>query len=91
MQEVGFPVEVGTGGKEPACQCNRHNRFWFDPGVRKIPWRRKWQPTLVFLPGEFHGQRSLMGYSYKVGVAKSDTAESTEHTRVHATARQQGN
>ena len=35
----------------------------FDPWVEKIPWRREWQPTLVFLPGEFHGQRSLAGYS----------------------------
>ena len=33
------------------------------PGVRKIPWRRAWQPTLVFSPGESHGQRSLVGYS----------------------------
>ena len=39
--------------------------------VRKIPWRRKWQPASVFLPGEFHGQRSLVGYS--PGVAKSQT------------------
>ena len=35
----------------------------FDPWVRKIPWRRKWQPTPVYLPGESHGQRSLVGYS----------------------------
>ena len=35
----------------------------FDPWVEKIPWRRKWQPTSVFLPGEFHGQRILVGYS----------------------------
>ena len=35
----------------------------FNPWVGKIPWRRKWQPTPVFLPGEFHGQRSLVGYS----------------------------
>ena len=35
----------------------------FDPWVGKSPWRRKWQPTLVFLPGEFHGQTSLVGYS----------------------------
>jgi len=35
----------------------------FDPWVGKIPWRREWQPTPVFLPGEFHGQRSLAGYS----------------------------
>ena len=34
-----------------------------DPWVRKIPWRRKWQPTPVFLPGEFHAQRNLVGYS----------------------------
>ena len=35
----------------------------FSPWVRKIPWRRKWLPSPVFLPGEFHGQRSLVGYS----------------------------
>ena len=35
----------------------------FDPWVGKIPWRREWQPTPVFLPGESHGQRSLVGYS----------------------------
>ena len=43
----------------------------FDPWVGKIPWRRKWQPTPVFLPGQTHEQRSLVGYSY--GVAKSRT------------------
>ena len=47
-------------GKESACQCRRCG---FDPWVRKIPWRRKWQPTPVFLPGESHGQRSLAGDS----------------------------
>jgi len=45
-------------GKESDCQCRRHE---FDPWVIKIPWRRKWQPTLVFLPGESHGQRNLEG------------------------------
>jgi len=35
----------------------------FSPFVRKIPWIRKWQPSPVFLPGEFHGQRRLAGYS----------------------------
>ena len=35
----------------------------FDPWVRKIPWRREWQPIPVFLPGKSHGQRSLVGYS----------------------------
>ena len=36
---------------------------WVLPWVGKIPWRREWQPTPVFLPGEFQGQRSLAGYS----------------------------
>ena len=49
----------GTSGKEPACQCRRRKRRGFDPWVWKIPWRRKWQPPPVLLPGEFHGQRSL--------------------------------
>ena len=50
----------GLGGKESTCQ---YRRCRFDPWVRKIPWRREWQPTPVFLPGESHGQRSLAGYS----------------------------
>ena len=49
--------------KLPACQCRRHKRHGFNPWVGKIPWRRKWQPTLVLLSGEFHGHRSLVGYS----------------------------
>ena len=44
------------------------------PGVRKIPWNRKQQPTPVFLPGKFHGQRSLSGHS-SWGHKKSDTTE----------------
>ena len=44
-------------------QCRRYRRHGFDPWVGKSPWRRKWLPTTVFLPGEFHGQRSLEGYS----------------------------
>jgi len=46
----------------------------FNPWVRKIPWREKWQPTPVFLPGESHGQRSLVGYS-PWGRKESDTTE----------------
>ena len=53
---------AGTNGKDPACQCRRHKRNRFDPWVEKILWRRKWQPTLLFLPGESHGQSSLEGY-----------------------------
>ena len=50
-------------GKELACQRRRHYRFGFNPWVKKIPWRRKWQHTPVFLSGKAHGQRSLVGYS----------------------------
>ena len=52
-----------TSGKESACYFRRGKRFGFDPWVGTIPWSRKWQPTLVFLPGKFHAQRSLVGYS----------------------------
>ena len=57
-QSVDFPG--GSGGKSICLQCRR---LGFDPWVRKIPWRRKWQPTVVLLPGKSHGQRSLVGYS----------------------------
>ena len=53
----------GASGKESCCQRRRRRRCKFDPWVEKIPWRRKWQSAPVFLPGEFHGQRSLVGYS----------------------------
>jgi len=39
----------GTSGKEPACQCRRHKRLRFDPWVGKMPWRRVWKPTPIFL------------------------------------------
>ena len=61
--QVPFLGLVCASGKEPACQCRRHRSHGFDPWVRKILWRRAWQPTPVFLPGESHGQRSLVGYS----------------------------
>ena len=48
------------GSKDSACQCRRQE---LDPRVGKISWRRKWQPTPVFLPGKSHGQRSVAGYS----------------------------
>ena len=47
--------------KESACQLRR---LWFDPCVGKIPWRRKWQPVPIFLPGKSQEQRNLAGYSY---------------------------
>ena len=66
--------EGGASGKEPAGQGRRHERHGFDPWVRKIPWRRKWQPTPVFLSGEFHRQRNLAGCS-PWGRKESDTTE----------------
>jgi len=63
-------------GKKFAWQCRRRG---FDPWVRKIPWRRKWQPTPVFLPGKSHGQRSLVGHSpcdWRVG---HDSVTKQEH------------
>ena len=47
---LGFPG--GISGKEPSCQCRRHKRHSFDLRVKKIPWRRAWQSTPVFLPAE---------------------------------------
>ena len=66
--EEGFSSEYWNGlprwlrGKESPCQCRRRKRCAFDPWIRKIPWRKKWQPTIIFLPGKSHGQWSLVGY-----------------------------
>ena len=61
----------GLDSKESACQ---HRRCRFDPWVRKVPWRRKWQPIPVFLPGKSHGQKSFVGYS-PWGPRELDTIE----------------
>ena len=68
---LGFPG--GTAEKESAYLCKRCR---FDPWVRKNPWRKKQQPTPVFLPGEFHGQRS-------------QAPQSTGHKRVRQKASKQ--
>ena len=60
--------------KESACQCRRHSRRGFDPWVGKIPWSRIWQPTAVFLPEKFHGQKTLEGCS-PWGHRESDTTQ----------------
>ena len=59
----------------PVMQCGRPG---FDPWVRKIPWKRKWKPNPVFLPGEYHGQRSLPGYK------ELDRTEVTEHAHTQS-------
>ena len=55
---MGFP-----GGSAAKNLHANAGRCRFGPWVQKIPWRRKWQPTPIFLPGKFHGRRSLEGYS----------------------------
>ena len=74
----GFPG--GASGKEPDCQCSRLEICGFDAWVGKIPWRRKWEPTPVFLPGKSHGQRSLVGSPW--GRKELDMIEHT-HTHIH--------
>ena len=62
LEEMVIKTSLIWGRKQiPRKQCRGLRSYQFDPWVRKIPWRRKWQPTLVFLPGKFHGQRSLAG------------------------------
>ena len=71
-KKLGLPT--WHGGKKSTCQCRRWQEMRFDPWVGKIPRRRKWQPTPVFFPGKFHGQRSLVGYS-PWGPKESDMTE----------------
>ena len=78
MENLSFPG--GAAGNEPTCQGRRCKRHGFDPWVGKIPWKRKWQPTPVFLPGTFHGQRSLAGYSLG-GCKESDMMSTYTHTQ----------
>ena len=73
MNKERFPG--GSRGKGSAFQCRRRR---FDLWVGKIPWRREWLPTPLFLPGEFHGQRSLVGLS-PWGGKESDTTEQTRN------------
>ena len=70
---IGFPRWLS--GKESACQFGRQG---FDPWVGKIPWRMKWQPTPVVLPGKSRGQKSLVEYSPR-GCKDSDI---TEHEHI---------
>ena len=80
MKTWGFPDDAVI--KNPPANAG-DSRHGFDPWVGKIRWSRKWQPTTVFLPGKFHGQRSLAGYS-PWGRKESDM---TEHACMHTSAR----
>jgi len=71
---MGLPQ--GLSSKESPCQGKKHKKCRLNTWVGKIPWKRKWQSTPVFLPGESHGQRSLAGYS-PWGHKESDMTENT--------------
>ena len=62
--------------KNPLANAGDVRDAGFDPWIRKIPWWRAWQPTPVFLPGESHGQKSLVGYGPQ-GCKESDVTEET--------------
>ena len=80
---MGFPH--GPVGKNSTSQYRRHKRHGFTPRVGKIPRSRKWQPTPLFLPGKFHGNMNLAGYS-PWGLKVSDMTEQLStrtHTHTH--------
>ena len=86
---LGFPRQRRS--KESASQCRRCKRQGLSPWVRKITWRRKRQPTPVFLPKKFYGQRNLLGYNCATipGVSKSGKRLSMcvcvcAHTHTHS-------
>ena len=68
--------QVALVVKNPPVNAGRCKRCGFNPWVGEIPWRREWQSIPVFLPGEFHGQRSLAGYG-PWGCKESDMTEVT--------------
>ena len=77
--ETFFPLTVlvtGLPGGASGKESRRCKRCRFDPWVRKIPWRKEWQPTPVFLPGKSHGQTSLLGDS-PLGHKELDVTEVT--------------
>ena len=76
---LGFPN--GVSRKEPP-PMQETQRCEFDLWVGAIPWRRAWQPILVFFLGESHGQRSLVGYS-PWGCKETDMTEATQHGTQH--------
>ena len=74
MYKVGASQVALVINSQPANAGDKRCRF--DPWIRKIPWKREWKPTLRFLPGESHGQRSLAGYSPQ-SLKELDTTEVT--------------
>ena len=76
----------GASGKESTCQCRRSKSNRFDPRVGKIPWRRKWQPTPVFLPGKSHplsmGFQRVVMTEHTHTNFRSQAQEGSSHSRV---------
>ena len=85
---LGFPS--GAGGKESACSTGDARDSGSIPGSGRFFWRRKWQLTPVFLPGEFHRQRSLVGYS-PWGHKELDMIEHTQHNNLKIYFKPTGN
>ena len=81
IRELEWSFPGGSEVKTPACNAGDQGSI---PGLGRFLWRRKWQPTPVFLPGESHGWRSLVGYSPQ-GHRESDT---TERLHFHINIRQ---
>ena len=75
QEEGGIPG--GASDKEHAFQCRRIRRLGLDPWVKKIPWRRAWQPMSVFLPGESRGRGA---WRAQPRASESDTPEATGHS-----------
>ena len=75
---TGFPG--GTSGKDPACQCKRSKKQGFNPWARKTLWRRRWQPTPVFLPGN-----PMDRGAWRATVHRVTESGKTEHTHIHNT------
>ena len=72
--DVFIALKSFPGGSESKeCACNAGDPGSI-PGLERIPWRREWQPTPVFLPRKFHGSRSLARYS-SWSIKESDTTE----------------
>ena len=79
QSEVFYGLPWFLIGKESACRCKRH---MFNPWVGKILWRRKWQPTPIFLPGESHGQSSLVGYHKESDVTEHAHIKKNRHLKL---------
>ena len=77
--QASSPSTLGIPSVKNLLAIQETQEMWFSPWIRKIPWRRKWQPTPVFSPGESHGMRNLVGYSPQ-SHKESDVTEQSTHS-----------